>query len=176
MDDRDKWPSVVNEQFTQAWINLKELPGGMMQSNQPPYRYGPIPGTQSCLITTSPREADLWRARGDAVLTICTCGVALPEVPRYRCGHCGYEGPCSGNGYSAPWCKQCQRNDRLTPVSGVAIPAPEPGLIWNPHYSPSEEGTHLCTCESYPHKGWCGRWMRSPGVEASGKGVTEGGE
>ena len=124
MDDRDKWPSVVNEQFTQAWINLKELPGGMMQSNQPPYRYGPIPGTQSCLITTSPREADLWRARGDAVLTICTCGVALPEVPRYRCGHCGYEGPCSGNGYSAPWCKQCQRNDRLTPVSGVRACVP----------------------------------------------------
>lgn len=42
---------------------------------------------------------------------------------RYRCGHCGYEGPCYGNGFSAPWCKQCQRNDKLEPADGVQHPA-----------------------------------------------------
>ncbi len=35
----------------------------------------------------------------------------------YKCGHCGYEGPCYGIGHSggvsAPFCKQCERNDKL---------------------------------------------------------------
>ena len=32
----------------------------------------------------------------------------------YRCGHCGYEGPCYGSGYCGPWCRQCERNSGLT--------------------------------------------------------------
>ena len=36
----------------------------------------------------------------------------------YRCGHCGYEGPCYGQptsaGVSAPWCVRCGMNNRLT--------------------------------------------------------------
>jgi len=39
----------------------------------------------------------------------------------YQCDHCGYIGPCYGtpiiggrkSGVSAPWCKQCQKNDKL---------------------------------------------------------------
>lgn len=31
----------------------------------------------------------------------------------YKCGHCGYDGPCYGNGFSAPWCRRCERNDKL---------------------------------------------------------------
>lgn len=46
------------------------------------------------------------------------------QANRYRCGHCGYEGPCygtpTGTGVSAPWCKQCQRNDKLEVIAGVA--------------------------------------------------------
>lgn len=34
----------------------------------------------------------------------------------FVCGHCGYEGPCYGNGYSAPWCYKCQMNNKLTKV------------------------------------------------------------
>lgn len=38
----------------------------------------------------------------------------------YKCGHCGYIGPCYGTpfvgkttGISAPWCKRCGMNDML---------------------------------------------------------------
>lgn len=39
----------------------------------------------------------------------------------YKCGHCGYIGPCYGtpviggsnSRVSAPWCAQCQMNDKL---------------------------------------------------------------
>lgn len=34
----------------------------------------------------------------------------------YICGHCGYKGPCYGNGYSGPWCYRCQMNDKLIPT------------------------------------------------------------
>jgi hypothetical protein len=77
--DRKDWPPVVGEQFVQAWVNLQELPGGMMQSNQPPHHYGPIPGTTSCLITTSPREAETWRAEGKPVLAIYTAAGVAPS-------------------------------------------------------------------------------------------------
>lgn len=40
-------------------------------------------------------------------------------MSEYKCGHCGYEGWCGGNGLSAPWCTQCQRNDKLTPIEPV---------------------------------------------------------
>jgi hypothetical protein len=53
--------------------------------------------------------------------------------------------------------------------AGVALP-PEPGLVPNPNHRPSEEGTYVCTCESYPHKSWCGPWKRASGV------LTDGGK
>ena len=38
----------------------------------------------------------------------------------YNCGHCGYNGPAYGqpmsNGCSAPWCPNCERNDKLVLV------------------------------------------------------------
>lgn len=41
----------------------------------------------------------------------------------YHCGHCNYEGHCYGIGHatgvSAPFCKQCGRNDRLRKLSQV---------------------------------------------------------
>jgi hypothetical protein len=42
---------------------------------------------------------------------------------RYHCGHCGYEGPCYTNGFSAPWCNRCQRNSKLVRL------APPPSLV-----------------------------------------------
>lgn len=39
-------------------------------------------------------------------------------------------------------------------------------LVRNPNHRPSEEGTFKCTCESYPHETWCGRWMRPVPKEA----------
>lgn len=31
----------------------------------------------------------------------------------YKCGHCGYKGRGQTNGFSAPWCPQCERNDKF---------------------------------------------------------------
>lgn len=43
----------------------------------------------------------------------------------YKCGHCGYEGPCYGQatskGVSAPWCRKCERNDKLTKLVAERI-------------------------------------------------------
>lgn len=47
------------------------------------------------------------------------------EKNKYKCGHCGYEGPCYGvpilhgdkSFVSAPWCHRCQRNDKLEKLS-----------------------------------------------------------
>lgn len=51
---------------------------------------------------------------------------SLKFVNNYKCGHCGYEGPCygiphsqDGGGVSAPFCKQCGINDKLTKVEIV---------------------------------------------------------
>ena len=37
----------------------------------------------------------------------------------YKCGHCGHKGPAYGTptseGVSAPWCRNCGKNDKLTP-------------------------------------------------------------
>jgi hypothetical protein len=81
MSDRKDWPPVVGEHFTQAWINLAELPGGMMQSYSPErghFRFGPIPSFTTCAITTNPDDAKEWRARGEPVLAIYT---APPTIP-----------------------------------------------------------------------------------------------
>lgn len=40
----------------------------------------------------------------------------------WRCGHCDYEGECYGCGFSAPFCRLCGRNNKLT-----RIPHPEGG-------------------------------------------------
>lgn len=56
-----------------------------------------------------------------------------------------------------------------TKPDGVDAP-PEPGLVRNVHHRPSEEGTFRCTCESYPHKSWCGEWMRAVGVQEAPAG------
>lgn len=39
---------------------------------------------------------------------------------RFRCDHCGYVGECygipTGDRVSAPFCRQCQKNDKLVPL------------------------------------------------------------
>jgi len=43
-----------------------------------------------------------------------------PRPNRYKCSYCDYEGHCFGQptsqGVSAPWCKQCEKNDGLTHI------------------------------------------------------------
>lgn len=60
---------VVGEKFTRAWINLDQLPGGMMDGSGG--RFGPVPGSTSCWITTSEIEAERLREKGP-VLEIFT--------------------------------------------------------------------------------------------------------
>jgi hypothetical protein len=62
-------PYVEGEKFTRAWINLEELPGGMMMVNGE--QHGPVPASTSCWITTSEREAERLRDSGP-VLEIFT--------------------------------------------------------------------------------------------------------
>lgn len=66
----DAHPKIVGEKFTRAWINLDELPGGMMHSSEVG-RFGPVPASTSCWITTSEKEAERMRADGP-VLEIFT--------------------------------------------------------------------------------------------------------
>lgn len=61
---------VVGNQFTRAWIDLEELPGGMMHSSKVGL-FGPVPASTSCWITTSEKEAERMRADGP-VLEIFT--------------------------------------------------------------------------------------------------------
>jgi len=63
---------VEGERFITAWINLDKFPGSMMMSSGPQgtKRYGPVPGTTGCLITTSEQTAEEWRARGQLVTEI----------------------------------------------------------------------------------------------------------
>lgn len=46
-------------------------------------------------------------------------GMPSPAANSYTCGHCGYSGPCYGNGFSAPWCAKCQMNDKLVPNAPI---------------------------------------------------------
>lgn len=46
-----------------------------------------------------------------------TVDLMQPVPNKYKCGHCGYEGPCYGaptsKGVTAPWCKRCGMNNKL---------------------------------------------------------------
>lgn len=85
MSDMSKWPPSKNDKFTQAWVKLSQLPGGMMQSysvERGHFRYGPIPASTHCTITTNPDDAQRWRELGEPVLEVYTAsGVALPLPP-----------------------------------------------------------------------------------------------
>lgn len=55
---------------------------------------------------------------------------AKPQAQQgYRCGHCGYEGPCYGqptsSGVSAPWCKQCGMNNKLSALASAQAASAE---------------------------------------------------
>jgi hypothetical protein len=87
VSDMSKWPPSKDGKFTQAWISLDKLPGSMMQTysaERGHFTYGPIPAFTSCAITTSPDEAEVWRARGEPVLAIYTadalCGNDAEKV------------------------------------------------------------------------------------------------
>ncbi|HYG43191.1 MAG TPA: hypothetical protein VEA17_09745 [Bordetella sp.] len=68
-------PYVSGKSFTRAWINLEELPGGMMTGTGGPF--GPVPASTSCWITTSALEAERLKGKG-SVLEIFT----RPAAPR----------------------------------------------------------------------------------------------
>ncbi|MCK9554151.1 hypothetical protein [Aquamicrobium sp.] len=61
-DRKRRGEPVQGESFARAWINLDALPGGMMVG--PEGRFGPIPASTSCWITTSEREVERLRAKG----------------------------------------------------------------------------------------------------------------
>lgn len=60
---------VKGEQFVRAWVNLEKLPGSMMVGAEG--RFGPVPGTTTCWITTSETEVERLKAQGP-VLEIWT--------------------------------------------------------------------------------------------------------
>ncbi len=69
--------TVANNEFTRAWINLEKFPGGMMDSNRG--IFGPVPGSTSCWITTSEKEAERMRGKGP-VLEIFTHPASEPKA------------------------------------------------------------------------------------------------
>ncbi len=63
---------------------------------------------------------------------------SIPSGEFCRCRQCGFEGYCYGvahaAGVSAPWCPQCEKNNKLTPIPTIdgAFTAPvkhEGGLV-----------------------------------------------
>jgi hypothetical protein len=73
-------PLVDGERFTTAWIDIAKFPGGMMMSSHGG-KFGPVPATTGCSITTSPLIADEWRARGSPVIEIQLTSAETPEQP-----------------------------------------------------------------------------------------------
>lgn len=63
-----KQSPIVGEKFIRAWVRLEELPGGMMIG--PNGRFGPVPASTSCWITTSENECNRLRAEGRPMLEI----------------------------------------------------------------------------------------------------------
>lgn len=54
---------------------------------------------------------------------------------KYKCGHCQYEGECygipTGLGVSAPFCRKCERNDKLQEiVKEKPIPEKFPEILY----------------------------------------------
>jgi hypothetical protein len=78
-------PLVDGERFTTAWIDIAKFPGGMMMSSHGG-KFGPVPATTGCSITTSPLIADEWRARGSPVIEIQLTSAETPVVPQCQCG------------------------------------------------------------------------------------------
>jgi hypothetical protein len=74
-------PLVDGERFTTAWIDIAKFPGGMMMSSHGG-KFGPVPATTGCSITTSPLIADEWRARGSPVIEIQLTSAETPDVLR----------------------------------------------------------------------------------------------
>jgi hypothetical protein len=77
-----KLQSIVDEQFTRAWIDLANLPGGMMHSSQVGH-FGPVPASTSCWITTSEAEAARM-SRDGPVLEIFTHPAKSATEPIYQ--------------------------------------------------------------------------------------------
>lgn len=59
---------VEGERFVTAWIDIAELPGGMMVCNGE--KFGPVPAMTGCSITTSSTVVDEWKAKGRPVIEI----------------------------------------------------------------------------------------------------------
>lgn len=90
------------EKFVSGWINLAALPGSMMISSSCG-KYGPVPGTTGCLITTSPTVVEEWKQRGQSVLEIQLAESAVE----------GGEAPATFNTAVEMYQEVRQENERL---------------------------------------------------------------
>ena len=73
--------AIRGEHFVRAWLNLDKLPGGMMIG--PEGKFGPVPASTSCWVTTSQRERDRFVASGKPMLEMWLASHAetVPHVP-----------------------------------------------------------------------------------------------
>ncbi len=63
-------PVAAVESFNRGWLKMDGLPGGMMESSKG--RFGPVPATTGCTVTTSDLVRAEWVARGEPALEIFT--------------------------------------------------------------------------------------------------------
>jgi hypothetical protein len=54
-------------------------------------------------------------------------------------------------------------DDELLAEMGLGRITTYERIVPNPNHRPGEEGTFMCTCQRYPHRSWCGRYMRAIG-------------
>lgn len=77
---------IQGEKFMRAWLKLEKLPGTMMIG--PEGKFGPIPASTSCWVTTSERERDLMVNRGDPVLEVWVSTQPAEPHPAWCSGGC----------------------------------------------------------------------------------------
>ena len=69
-------------------------------------------------------------------------------MSEYLCGHCGHKGRGQSNGFSARWCANCQRNDKLELVDTKPDePDPEVYVYPAPRYTIEQVIDKLLACE-----------------------------
>ncbi len=68
---------IDGERFVRGWLNLGQLPGGMMMGNEG--RFGPIGGMTSCMVTTSEIQKRGWTDSGEPVMEVWAAIAAAKE-------------------------------------------------------------------------------------------------
>lgn len=78
-DRKGRGEPVQGERFLRAWVNLDKLPGVMMVG--PEGRFGPVPSSTSCWITTSENEVERLKAKGPVLEVWTTPQSAQQSAP-----------------------------------------------------------------------------------------------